>query len=80
MCGVRLRRNRRVRSTESSVLCPKETLRERLDPARTVFGSWTLRELEGAAADIASWRATLSATSRYRLTAALRQALAAAVR
>jgi integrase len=45
-----------------------------------VFGSWTLRELEGAAADIASWRATLSATSRYRLTAALRQALAAAVR
>jgi integrase len=45
-----------------------------------VFGSWTLRELEGAAADVAAWRAGLSDTSRYRLTSALRQALNAAVR
>ena len=41
---------------------------------------WTLRELEGAAGDIAAWRAGLTDTSRYRLTAALRQALGAAVR
>ena len=46
----------------------RDSLRERLAPARKVFGGWTLRELEGAAADIAGWRATLSDTSRYRLT------------
>jgi integrase len=51
-----------------------------LKPSRAVFGSWTLRELEGAAADVAAWRAGLSDTSRYRLTSALRQALGAAVR
>jgi len=45
-----------------------------------VFGSWTLRELEGASDDVAAWRSNLSGTSRYRLTAAMRQALAAAVR
>jgi integrase len=44
------------------------------------FGSWPLRDLEGAAADIADWRARLQDGSRYRLTSALRQALAAAVR
>jgi integrase len=58
----------------------KETLAERLAPARVVFGAWTLRELEGAADDVAAWRTTLTETSRYRLTAALRQALGAAVR
>ncbi|HEY7017335.1 MAG TPA: site-specific integrase, partial [Gaiellaceae bacterium] len=41
---------------------------------------WTLRELEHAAGDVAAWRATLTATSRYRKTSAMRQALAAAVR
>jgi integrase len=58
----------------------KRTLEARLKPARAVFGSWTLREFEHAADDIAAWRATLSAGSRYQLTSALRQALAAAVR
>jgi len=58
----------------------KRTLEERLAPAREHFGSWTLRELEGAADDIASWRASLRSTSRYRLSSAFRQTLAAAVR
>src|SRR3954452_15273757 len=48
----------------------RETLAERLRPARALFGSFTLAELEGAAADIARWRAGLSDTSRYRLTQA----------
>jgi integrase len=56
------------------------TLAERLAPARAMFGGWTLAELEGAAADVARWRATLSDSSRYRLTLALRQALNAACR
>jgi integrase len=58
----------------------KATLTERLLPARVAFGSWTLRELEGAAADVARWRAGLPEGSRYRLTSAFRQALGAAVR
>jgi hypothetical protein len=58
----------------------RRTLEERFRPAREHFGTWTLRELEGAAEDIADWRATFAETSRYRLTSALRQALAAAVR
>jgi hypothetical protein len=58
----------------------KRTLEERLAPAREHFGTWTLRELEGATEDVAAWRAALAETSRYRLTSALRQALAAAVR
>jgi integrase len=57
-----------------------KTLEERLAPARRVFGDWTLAELEGAADDIARWRATLTSTSRYRLTLALRQCLNAAQR
>jgi integrase len=57
-----------------------ETIEERLAPARKHFGDWTLRELEGAAADVASWRAGLLDTSRYRLTLAMRQALNAALR
>ena len=48
--------------------------------AREQFGSWTLAELEGAADDVAAWRAGLSDTSRYRKTLAFRQALNAAVR
>ena len=58
----------------------RATLEERLAPARRVFGDWTLAELEGAADDIARWRAQLPDTSRYRLTLALRQTLGAAVR
>jgi integrase len=56
------------------------TLAKRLKPALAVFGDWTLHELEGAADDIAAWRATLTTTSRYRHTLALRQTLAAAIR
>jgi integrase len=58
----------------------RRTLEERLVPSRDTFGDWKLRELEGAADDVAAWRAKLPATSRYRLTSALRQTLAAAVR
>jgi integrase len=57
-----------------------KTLRDRLKPARAKFGGWTLSELEYAADDIAAWRATLTDSSRYRLTSALRQCLGAAVR
>jgi integrase len=56
------------------------TLRDRLRPARAAFGDWKLSELEHAANDIAAWRATIPEGSRYRLTSALRQAFAAAVR
>jgi integrase len=58
----------------------RSTLEERLAPARDRFGEWSLRELEGAAADVAAWRAQLPETSRYRLSSALRQVLGAAVR
>jgi hypothetical protein len=58
----------------------RRTLEARLKPARKTFGPWSLRELEGAAQDIAAWRARLPASSRYQLTSALRQALGAAVR
>jgi hypothetical protein len=58
----------------------RDTLAERLAPARTMFGDWTLAELEGAADDLARWRAMLTDSSRYRLTLALRQCLGAAVR
>jgi integrase len=58
----------------------RDTLAERLRPARRTFGTFTLAELEGAAADIARWRAGLPDGSRYRLTLGLRQALGAAVR
>jgi integrase len=58
----------------------KRTLEERLTASRDVFGEWTLRELEGAARDVADWRAGLADSSRYRLTSALRQTLEAAVR
>jgi hypothetical protein len=58
----------------------RSTVGERLASSRGRFGGWTLRELEGAAADVAAWRAALSPTSRYRLTLAMRQTLNAAVR
>ena len=58
----------------------RRTLEERLAPSRKRFGDWTLRELEGATDDVAAWRASLSTSSRYRLTSAFRQALGAAVR
>lgn len=58
----------------------RATLEERLAPARKQFGSWTLRELEGAAADVAQWRAGLAGTSRYRLCSAFRQAVSSAER
>ena len=58
----------------------RRTLAARLKPARAVFGAWTLRELEGAAADVAAWRAGLPEGSRYQLTSALRQTLGAAQR
>ena len=58
----------------------KATLEERLASSREHFGDWTLRELEGAGAEVAKWRAELTDSSRYRLTSAMRQALTAAVR
>jgi integrase len=58
----------------------KDSLEERLASSRKQFGTWTLAELEGAAEDVAAWRAKLTPTSRYRLTSAMRQALSAAVR
>jgi integrase len=58
-----------------------QTQRERLAPARAKFGAWPLRDLEGAADDIARWRAKQPTDSaRYRHTRALRECLAAAVR
>lgn len=57
------------------------TLVEWLIPARERFGAWTLRELEGAADDIARWRAKLPTDhARYKHTRALRQVLEAAKR
>ena len=59
----------------------KTTVEEWLEPARKKFGPWTLAELEGAADDIARWRAKLPTDyARYTSTRALRQVLAAAVR
>ncbi len=58
----------------------RQTLEERLAASRDRFGTWTLRELEAAAGDVAAWRATLTDSSRYRLTSAMRQTLNAAVR
>ena len=74
------RRSARLVAIAFHALRTRQTLAERLAPARGYFGAWSLRELEGAAADIARWRAGLTDTSRYRLTLALRQALGAAVR
>lgn len=55
--------------------------RDWLLPVLAQFGRFTLAELEGAADDVARWRATLpSDDRRYKATKALRQVLAAAVR
>jgi integrase len=56
------------------------TLRERLAYATKAFGDVPLLDLGRMAGEIASWRATLPERSRYAITSALRQALAAAVR
>jgi hypothetical protein len=61
-CGVFLERHGATIAPRS-----RDSLEERLGASRDRFGSWTLRELEGAAADIAAWRASLGAGSRYRL-------------
>jgi integrase len=74
-CDIYLTRHGATVSTRTAA-----TIKERLAPARAHFGDWTLRELEGAANEIASWRAGLTDTSRYRLTAAFRQSLGAGVR
>ena len=58
----------------------RETLAGRLAHSRERFGSWTLRELEDASADVADWRVEYDDGQRYRVTSAMRQALAAAVR
>jgi integrase len=58
----------------------RRRLAGQLRPLRDAFGTWTLRELEHAAADVAGWRATLPEGPRYELTVALRQVLGAAVR
>ena len=58
----------------------RRTLTEWLAPAREQFGSWTLRELEGGAADIARWRAGFGDRKRHRVTRGLRQARGAARR
>jgi integrase len=58
----------------------RRTLREWLTPSLEQFGTFTLAELEGAAADIARWRASLpSEDRRHKATRGLRQVLAAAV-
>ena len=57
-----------------------DTLRERLGYATATFGDVPLRELEAMTDEIAAWRVTLPAGSRYGVMQALRQCLAAAVR
>jgi integrase len=56
-----------------------ENLRWRLGVATRAFGGVPLHDLERMSGEVASWRATLSERSRYAITAALRQALGAAV-
>src|SRR4051794_33174417 len=55
-------------------------LRERLGYAIRAFGDVKLHNLERMSGDIAMWQASLPEGSRYGVTQALRQALAAAVR
>ena len=57
-----------------------DTLGRRLAHALQAFGDRRLSELERMAAEIAAWRATLPAGSRYGIVQALRQTLEAAVR
>jgi integrase len=59
----------------------RRTVEQWLAPARRRFGGWTLAELEGAADDIARWRARIKTDDqRHKQTRAVRQVLAAAVR
>ena len=59
----------------------RQTVEEWIGPARERFGTWKLRELEGAADDVSRWRATLPTDDRrYKCTRGLRQVLAAAQR
>jgi integrase len=57
-----------------------DALRWRLGTATAAFGDVPLRDLERMSGEIASWRTTLPERSRFAITAALRQALGAAVR
>jgi integrase len=57
-----------------------DALRWRLGIALEAFGDMPLHDLERMSGEVASWRATLSERSRFQITAALRQALGAAVR
>ncbi len=57
-----------------------DALRWRLAVATAAFGDVPLSDLERMSGEVASWRATLPERSRYAITAALRQALGAAVR
>lgn len=78
------RSDRTVSTVREWVGCPLDTEgnpRTLKGSAIHVFGSFTLAELEGAAADIARWRAGIpSDDRRYKATKALRQILAAAGR
>jgi integrase len=56
-----------------------DALRWRLGVATQAFGNVPLSDLERMSGEIASWRSTLPERSRYAITAALRQALGAAV-
>ncbi len=56
------------------------TLRERLAYATRAFGDVPLRDLERMSGEIANWQTQLPERSRYGITGALRQTLAAAVR
>jgi integrase len=56
-----------------------DALQWRLGVAVEAFGDVPLRDLERMSGEIASWRARLPERSRHAITAALRQALAAAV-
>jgi integrase len=57
-----------------------DALRWRLGIAITAFGDVPLRDLERMSGELASWRATLPERSRFAITAALKQALGAAIR
>ena len=57
-----------------------DALRWRLGIAMEAFGDVPLSDLERMSGEVAAWRATLPERSRYAITAALRQALGAAVR
>jgi hypothetical protein len=56
-----------------------DNLRWRLGVATDAFGNVPLRDLERMSGELASWRAKLPERSRFAITAALRQALGAAV-